>query len=56
MKHPGKTQPFLGPKGEVVPGSIAEANYLHLGGLGLARSARLASWLAVAADGASLRS
>lgn len=32
MKHLGKTQPFLGPKGEVVPGSIAEVKYLHLGG------------------------
>lgn len=33
MKHPGKTRPFLGPKGKVIPGSIAEVNYLHLGGL-----------------------
>lgn len=28
-----KTRPFRGPTGEVVPGSIAEVNYLHLGGL-----------------------
>jgi pimeloyl-ACP methyl ester carboxylesterase len=33
MKHLGKTPPFLGPDGEVVPGSIAEINYLRLGGL-----------------------
>jgi pimeloyl-ACP methyl ester carboxylesterase len=33
MKHLGKTRPFRGPKGEVVPGSIAEVRYLHLGGL-----------------------
>ena len=33
MKHLGKTRPFRGPKGEVVPGSIAEVKYLHLGGL-----------------------
>jgi pimeloyl-ACP methyl ester carboxylesterase len=33
MKHLGKTQPFRGPKGEVLPGSIAEVKYLHLGGL-----------------------
>lgn len=33
MKHLGKTRPFHGPTGEVVPGSIAEVNYLHLGGL-----------------------
>ncbi|MDJ0704198.1 MAG: alpha/beta hydrolase [Leptolyngbyaceae cyanobacterium MO_188.B28] len=33
MKQLGKTPPFLGPKGEVVPGSIAEINYLRLGGL-----------------------
>ena len=33
MKHLGKTRPFLGPKGEIVLGSIAEVNYLRLGGL-----------------------
>lgn len=33
MRHPGKTPPFRGPTGEVVPGSIAEASYLRLGGL-----------------------
>jgi pimeloyl-ACP methyl ester carboxylesterase len=33
MKHPGKTPPFRGPHGEPVPGSIAEINYLRLGGL-----------------------
>ena len=33
MKHLGKTRPFRGADGEVVPGSIAEVNYLHLGGL-----------------------
>lgn len=33
MKHLGKTPPFRGPRGELVPGSIAEMNYLRLGGL-----------------------
>jgi hypothetical protein len=33
MKHPGTTRPFLGPGGKVVPDSIAELNYLHIGGL-----------------------
>jgi pimeloyl-ACP methyl ester carboxylesterase len=33
VKHLGKTRPFRGPKGELVPGSIAEVAYLHLGGL-----------------------
>jgi pimeloyl-ACP methyl ester carboxylesterase len=33
MKSLGKTRPFLGSGGKVVPGSIAEINYLHLGGL-----------------------
>lgn len=33
MKHLGKTRPFRGPKGEVVPDSIAEVKYLNLGGL-----------------------
>lgn len=32
MKHRGKTLPFRGPNGEVVPGSIAEIEYLPLGG------------------------
>lgn len=33
MKHPGKTPPFRGPEGEILPGSIAEIGYLRLGGL-----------------------
>ena len=33
MKHLGKTLPFRGPKGELVPGSVAEVTYLRLGGL-----------------------
>ena len=33
MKRLGKTRPFLGPNGEVVPGSIAEVKYLRLGGI-----------------------
>jgi pimeloyl-ACP methyl ester carboxylesterase len=33
MKHPGKTRPFRGRQGEPVPASIAEINYLRLGGL-----------------------
>lgn len=33
MKHLGRTRPFRGPTGEVVPGSIAEVDYLRLGGL-----------------------
>jgi pimeloyl-ACP methyl ester carboxylesterase len=33
MKHLGSTQPFREPGGELVPGSIAEINYLRLGGL-----------------------
>src|SRR3954471_18500201 len=33
MKHPGKTHPFLDTIGEIIPGSIAEAGYLRLGGL-----------------------
>src|ERR1700745_671665 len=33
MKHFGKTPCFRGPNGEIVPGSIAEVSYLHLGGL-----------------------
>jgi pimeloyl-ACP methyl ester carboxylesterase len=33
MKHFGKTLPFRGPNGEILPGSIAEINYLQLGGL-----------------------
>ena len=31
MKHPGKTPPFRGPRGEAVPGSIAEIKYLQRG-------------------------
>jgi hypothetical protein len=33
MKHPGRTRPFRGPEGELLPGSIAEVGYLRLGGL-----------------------
>jgi pimeloyl-ACP methyl ester carboxylesterase len=33
MRRPGKTPPFRGPRGEVVPGSIAEIAYHRLGGL-----------------------
>jgi pimeloyl-ACP methyl ester carboxylesterase len=33
MMRTDKTPPFLGPDGEVVPGSIAEADYVRLGGL-----------------------
>lgn len=33
MKHPGKTPPFRGPRGELVAGSVAEVAYLRLGGL-----------------------
>jgi pimeloyl-ACP methyl ester carboxylesterase len=33
MKHLGKTPPFRGPNGEILPGSIAEIAYLPLGGV-----------------------
>lgn len=33
MKHLGKTRPFLGPNGKIVPSSIAEIKYLRVGGL-----------------------
>jgi pimeloyl-ACP methyl ester carboxylesterase len=33
MRRLGRTPPFRGPKGEVIPGSIAEINYFRLGGL-----------------------
>jgi pimeloyl-ACP methyl ester carboxylesterase len=33
MKHLGKTEPFLGPDGSPLPGSIAEVRYLRLGGV-----------------------
>jgi len=33
MRHLGKTPPFPGPTGEILPGSIAEINYMRLGGL-----------------------
>ena len=33
MKHLGKTTPFRAPGGETLPGSIAEVNYLQLGGV-----------------------
>jgi pimeloyl-ACP methyl ester carboxylesterase len=33
VRHRGKTPPFPGPAGEVLPGSIAETGYLRLGGI-----------------------
>jgi pimeloyl-ACP methyl ester carboxylesterase len=33
MRHPGKTSPFRGSHGEVLPDSIAEVAYRRLGGL-----------------------
>jgi pimeloyl-ACP methyl ester carboxylesterase len=33
MKHPGKTTPFRGPGGKILPGSIAVISYHRLGGL-----------------------
>ena len=33
MKHPGKTPPFRGPRGEILAGSIAEISYRRLGGV-----------------------
>jgi pimeloyl-ACP methyl ester carboxylesterase len=33
MRNPGKTPPFRGPRGEILPGSIAETHYLRLGGV-----------------------
>jgi proline iminopeptidase len=33
MRHPGKTPPFRGSDGEMLPGSIAEVAYLRLGGV-----------------------
>jgi len=33
MKHLGKTKPFRGPDGTVLPNSVAEVKYLRLGGL-----------------------
>jgi pimeloyl-ACP methyl ester carboxylesterase len=33
MRHAGKTPPFRGPRGEPIPGSIAEARYLQIGGI-----------------------
>jgi len=33
MKHPGKTPPFRAPNGEILPDSIAEICYFHLGGI-----------------------
>ena len=32
MKNPGKTRPFRGPNGKIIRGSVAEVNYLPLGG------------------------
>jgi len=32
MKHLGKTPPFRGPDGDILPGSIAEVHYMNLGG------------------------
>ena len=33
MKHLGRTPPFRGPDGEILPGSLAEISYLRLGWL-----------------------
>jgi len=33
MKRPGKTRPFRGAGGKIIPGSFAEVKYLRLGGL-----------------------
>ena len=33
MKHLGKTTPFRGPEGNVLPNSVAEVRYLRLGGV-----------------------
>ena len=33
MKHLGKTAPFRGPNGEILPGSIADIDYFRLAGL-----------------------
>ena len=33
MKHRGKTHPFRGPDGRVLPNSIAETAYVRLGGV-----------------------
>jgi hypothetical protein len=33
MKRAGKTPPFRDPRGEPVPGSIAEVRYLRIGGI-----------------------
>ena len=32
MKHLGKTPPFRGPDGGILPNSVAEISYLRLGG------------------------
>jgi hypothetical protein len=39
----GTTPPFRGPKGEIVPGSIAEVNYLRLGGLDIPENTEVAT-------------
>jgi len=33
VKRPGRTPPFRGPRGELVPGSVAELSYSRIGGL-----------------------
>lgn len=33
MRRPGKTAPFRGPRGDELPDSVAEVNYLRLGGV-----------------------
>jgi len=46
MKHLGRTEPFRGPGGQVVPGSVAEVHYLRLGGVDqwvMVRGERLAN-------------
>ena len=33
LKHPGRTRPFRGPDGDVLPNSVAEVKYRRLGGI-----------------------
>ena len=44
MTHPGKTPPFRGPRGEAVPGSIAEIKYLQLGDVAREKSFTVVYW------------
>jgi len=45
MKHLGNTPPFRGPKGEVLPGTVAEIRYLPLGGLCITASHSVALYI-----------